>query len=476
MKKIILLILFGSMAAHADLLDQLNLEQTLQSRLQNTIKMFDESAKVVVKLEFDTYHGFLPGTNSADGSKISPERIELTDIKKMNVDVYSVLEALPAGAEEAIFKAIPISNKKDVKINFSKVDSNTIRLPKTIEVKDLFEITEQLTKSLALLFCGILAAGIFFTFLISNSISKKRTTELREQIKLLTNAVVENGTGGGASLPVLNNSSQSSAPAYTPPVGATDSSPLEAFALPALKELFADCYWCEEDGYANWLWRQTSSLQKKELLGALPFMKDYSLSFVAQEPKALSFHEHPYYMDATSLEKISQKDLEGLVQKDIGLWHHISPIRKQRLSLSIDQKLKALQSKPSASTGLNLKSPSPLRSLSESPSWGELSLADEVAIYNSPQMVPNHFKPHVRSLVWLAQREPEIIRNTLEKVDARSLAVAWVGPDEILKVLESQLPEKKLKLLLSYKGKSNPTRNNDVYQFLVDEGLKSEAA
>ena len=114
--------------------------------------------------------------------------------------------------------------------------------------------------------------------------------------------------------------------------------------------------------------------------------------------------------------------------------------------------------------------------MSATPTWGELSFNDEAAIFNNPEMVPDTLRSHVKTLAWLALKSPEEIKAVLSQFDTRSLAEAWVGPEEVLKALEAHLPEKKLKLLLVYKEKSNPSRNNDVYQLLVDQGLKREAA
>jgi hypothetical protein len=73
--------------------------------------------------------------------------------------------------------------------------------------------------------------------------------------------------------------------------------------------------------------------------------------------------------------------------------------------------------------------------------------------------------------VWLAQKDPETIRSTLEKYDARSLASAWIGPVEILSKLEQSLPEKKAKLLQTYRSKITPSRESAAYQALAKEGF-----
>lgn len=471
-----LLLLIAPLISRADLLDQLNLEQSLQERLQNTFKMFDDSAKIVVTLEFDSFQGSLPGMNLAESHQATPEKIQLNDIKKVNVDIYSSFETMPEGSQDAVFKAIPIENKKNVMINFKKVDQKLVKLSKSIEVKDLFEVAEKTVWSFAKIIFALFGVGFVGIFFVFNSMNKKRSVELKDQIKFLANAVTE-GSGGSAprAAPAFTpsmNQNQNFAPA---PSSKNQNSILDTLSTNSLKELFADCYWTEHDAYANWLWKNISTDQKKDLASELPFLKEYSLFFITTPATPMSYHEHPYYMEPSALHQVSQKDLSDSVKKDIGLWHEISPMRKENMKLGFDEKLKAIQSKPSTS-GFTAKVKSPLRALSATPTWGELSFNDEAAIFNNPEMVPDTLRSHVKTLAWLALKSPEEIKAVLSQFDTRSLAEAWVGPEEVLKALEAHLPEKKLKLLLVYKEKSNPSRNNDVYQLLVDQGLKREAA
>jgi hypothetical protein len=90
--------------------------------------------------------------------------------------------------------------------------------------------------------------------------------------------------------------------------------------------------------------------------------------------------------------------------------------------------------------------------------------------------VPVALRENIQTLVWLAQKDDAFIQKTLSRYDARSLASAWVGPEAVLKKLEAQLPEKKLKLLLNYREKTIPSRHSDAYASLVAEGFKNEAA
>ncbi len=101
---------------------------------------------------------------------------------------------------------------------------------------------------------------------------------------------------------------------------------------------------------------------------------------------------------------------------------------------------------------------------------------DEQSICQNPTIIPAELQAQVRSLVWLARKDESYIKKTLEKYDARALASAWVGPDEILKSLEAALPEKKLRLVRAYKEKMLPSRQSETYRLLVEEGLKDDAA
>lgn len=104
------------------------------------------------------------------------------------------------------------------------------------------------------------------------------------------------------------------------------------------------------------------------------------------------------------------------------------------------------------------------------------SIEDEALLFRSPELAPAPLRKQLRSLVWLAHRDDETIRKVLARFDARSLASVWVGPDEVLKRLEQQIPEKKLKLLANYRQKDSPSRQSPTFDALVEEGLRDEAA
>jgi hypothetical protein len=105
-------------------------------------------------------------------------------------------------------------------------------------------------------------------------------------------------------------------------------------------------------------------------------------------------------------------------------------------------------------------------------SWGDLSVEDEVSLLKNPQVVPIALRGQIKSLVWLSLLPEEEIRAKLEQVDAKSLASAWVGPEEMLDRLESFLPERKKELLRNYRQRITAQRDSDSFVWLWEESLK----
>lgn len=471
-KLLFFFLLVAPLLAKGDLLDRVRLENALQERLHDTFKLYDDKAQILVRLEIRGYSGGLPGVSGGNAGLINPDRIELADISKVTVDVYSSLDNVPEEAKTALMDAVPIKEKGRIDLTFKKIPALAAAPGKAIDARDISSALDQAVASFSKIFAVLLLIA-FVAFLTASWIlDSKRLGEFRAQFKLLVEAV-----GGSedrtpmAALPAQEKAG--------PALQATESGEVGMFDhwnTESLREIFADAYWCELDGYAHWLWKNLGTTQRAEVLKELPIAKDYCTFFVEKEPTGYAFHEHPYYMDPLPLSTVSQEDLGNLVKKEIALWQRLSPMRRRKLPLTLDEKIAALQSKP-ASKSQNFSSiKSALRKLQTNQSIGEITELDEESICKNPDVVPAEMRHHIRSLVWLARRDPEFVKKTLAKYDARSLASAWIGPGEVLKPLESALPEKKLKLVQSYRVKMFPTRDSETYQQLVDEGLRDDAA
>jgi hypothetical protein len=474
----LLLVLMTSWFAKADLLERMKLEDTLKNRIEDAFRLYDPKARALIRFDYKTFTGTLPGTSIETRGEVNNFNIDSGDINRVSIEIFTDLEDVTPEAKDYVLKAIPIEKSK-VSVEYKKLKA---QFPKEVAKPNLDpqalstiaqDTVNSMTKLLGTLFGATLLVLIAFVF-HQNS---KKLKEFKLQIQLLTAAFGERASapmpaampqGAGAMAGANYSGAHSSG---------KENHSLKKLGLSSLKELFADAYWCRDDAYASWLWKNIESEQKSELLAQLSFMKSYSLFFVDIGPRELSYHEHPYYLDPMGLLWISQEDLSAQVRLNYSHWHFLSPMRQQNLPLTLEERLTAVQTKPDTrKPNFESRPPSELRVLEAKLSWGELSSEDESALFNHPEMVPAAMRNNIHSLVWLAQKDDTFIQKALAKYDARTLAAAWVGPDGVLKKLEAQLPEKKLKLLLNYKEKMIPSRHTEAYMSLVAEGFKNEAA
>lgn len=474
MKKIILffLTLLGGFSASADLLERVNLEDALRSRLEQSFRVYDESARITVRFDYKSYQDVLPGTAIPSNGSITPSKIESSDISRIWIEVYTDLAKAPPEAKDVLLKLVPLEKSK-VSIDFKQAQANTKPLPRSLEPQDLSDLMDKSLSSMGKFLLALCGIALFVTLGLSAYQNAKGLKEFKEQFHLLVKAIGEGNLEKTSRAPASQTASQNIQQA---PMMSKEDSPLERLNPSSIYEIFADSYWCKEDSYAHWLWKNLKADQKKDLLSALPYMKDYSLYFVTVPPQAFTYHDHPSYMEPLSLTMYSQEDLGADVAKQLSLWQMLTPMRQQSLPLNFELKLQAVQHKPTKKLDWKPKADSTLRTLNLKPIWGDLTIADEIKLQQNPELVPSSLKKQMRSLVWLAQKDDTTIQKALSKMNAMSLAMAWVGPEDILKKLESHLPEKKLKLLKTYQEKVAPTKQSDAFQALVDEGLKDDAA
>jgi hypothetical protein len=465
-----LLTMITSLVVRADLLDRIHLEDTIRTRIEDVFHLYDDKAKVLIHFDYKSFSGFLPGTN-VESKTASPDRIEPGDITKLYVEIYSELEQIPPEAKTVVMHVIPFESTK-VSVEYKQLKPQFPKdVPRAIDSQSLATIAQNSVSSLGKVFGIVLFLSMIsflFYAIYSNYIKMK---EFKFQISALTQALTqalsESGMSGGSRHAPMEQKSQ------TISVQTGEDKIFDKFPKESLRELFADCYWTHEDGYATWLWKKISSEQKSYLLESLPPMKEYSLTFLQNAPQELSAHDHPYYLNPSALSFTSQEDLSQLVKATPGLWRRVGPLRQRNLTLSLEEKLQAMSSLADVARPVSYPKSS-LRELQLTQHWGHLSEADENTLYQNPNLIPDEIKPTIQSLVWLAQKDTNYIKTTLEKYDARSLASAWIGPREVLEKLEKTLPEKKVRLLQTYKTKVPATRDSEAYQSLVKEGLTKE--
>jgi hypothetical protein len=474
MKRLLLLtLLLTPWVAKADLLERVKLEDALRARLEQVVRVKDAKAQVLARVEFKSFQTDLPGTSGLKETFV-PSKVESSDIARVDVEIYTELKQLPEETKQSLYRIMPVS-KDRVKISVKQIEPAAIpAVQKQVEAKDLADIAQQSVQSIETLTKTVLAslaALVIFAMGVIFFYSSRKMKEFKNQFSMLANAISESGGNRGSSQPQL------AAPqAITVSPIASSEKVFESLPSSALYELFADCYWCENDGYAHWLWKQLSPEQRFQSFKTLPFMKEYSSYFVQIPPREQSFHEHPFYLNPVSCVQVSMHDVNEVLKKDLSVWHKLSPLRQAATGISLEQKLLAVESSKASIVDWKSRPESPARAFKSQVSIGELTLEDEMLLFQTPDLAPVGLRHQIRSLVWLAHRDQETIKKVLAKFDARSLASVWVAPEAVLKKLEQHVPEKKLKLLLTYRQKENPTRQSPTFEALVEEGLKDEAA
>ena len=121
MKKLtVLLILIFGPTAFADLLDRVRLEEALRTRLEQVVQVKDTRARVLARVEYRKFDSDLPGTRSQ--GEFTPNRLELSDISKLEIDVYTELADLDSETRKQIIDSAHVA-PKFVKLAVHKVET-----------------------------------------------------------------------------------------------------------------------------------------------------------------------------------------------------------------------------------------------------------------------------------------------------------------------------------------------------------------
>lgn len=456
------LIIF-SLTAQADIIEKMQLEDALKQRIESGLKLYDSSAHVNVSVVLKKYP-FPPGTSMDENFELNPEQLEESDVISINVSIMSHEPALTPQMSEAINTSIPIKKRK-ITIDFKNVAKSVSDTPPRIQAKDLSDISNSFIQNISKYLAYGLSGSLFLLVLLAIYLNQRSLKEFKNQFTNLINVLSENNIFNAKN---TEDKSQESTETTLKNENALGEK-LE-LTTDGLAELFSDCYWCEEDQYASWLWLNTTQEQKKSLLEKIPFMKEYSHYFINQMARESAYHNHPYYLEPLAFRLVSQEQISQELKKQPGLWASLSPMRQKLLSIPIKDRLRLVNS---TSTQFDIKSLKPstkYRTLEHQADWGTMSLEDEAIIFKDPQMVPPAFRKNIKSLAWLCLHESSFIESTLAQFDARELATAWIAAPEVLQKLEQHLPEKKLKLVKTYCEKVTSSKNSACYQALVKAG------
>lgn len=467
MRLILSAFVFAAGLAHADLNQRTNLEDIIRDRVQKAAQLFDPHAQVFVQIHYKEFKGALPGS-AFDVNAGIPANPDIDDIQNVVISIYSTKAPFPAEADQTVTMSLPFPRSL-TKIEYKKWEFEPIK-DTALTPDVLSKVTDHILSSfrLILLSLGLLIGlGFAVTAILRSRDTRRQTADLVAASQQLTQTRSQEPAGERAPSEEKSAATKSAVDLANSPI--QENSYIANLTISGLIELFGDCYWCQADGYAHFLWRSLPVAQRAQLLEKIPFIKDYVPYFFNIRPENWALHEHPYYLSPQTLWSTSQTDLKNQVASKPNLWTAISPLRQQTLELNLTQKLEAVQNqRPTAVQFNNVKSP--LREFPKAADFGDLSAEDELSLFENPSRVPENLRANVKTLVWLALKDEDFIRETLASLNARALAQAWIGPQEVLQKLESCLPEKKSALLKEYLEKSPPSRKSSTFQQLTRLG------
>jgi len=491
MKKLILIFIpiFICLQASASLSKKYETEISLQQKLQELLRQYDQFGQVIVNLEIREISTSLPNTGlKVSGLAITNQKseIELTDIKSVSIQIFSHLDPFPEGLLELIKSSSGLPTGK-VRISTRKYSSPQVQLhQKKVEMND--KLNEVLDSGVSFLRNGEMKLVLFFgamvlflglvLFISFYGVSLSVKSWFLDGLDGFKRTEAKDVGGNFQQMnPAPMSFSQASIPPPARPLLSGERNQINELEINSLLALLGDCYWCEQDGYAKWIWSKLGHLKKVEILNSWDLADEYLRSIVSIEEASANYHEHPYYIHPLDLNHLSQGDLAAFVKEQPSSWHWISPLRQVFLPIDLVNRLDLSQSPRSAVTSWPEK-PSAPRRLSQKFEVGTLTEADELRLMERPELLTEEIRHQTPSLVWLTLLNDEQIKQVFSRCNAQALAEAWVGPESLLKMLESHLPDKKREMVLELTQRVSPSRDSGGMSVLLElsETLRKETS
>lgn len=500
---------FCTSLARADgeglLQEQLQLEDKIQSRVLSIVRSVDPMAQVKLQLRLREISAPLPGTGLGETRMVPLDPkggLATGSIEEVQVNVETRQSPPPDWLEKRIRDSINLPSIK-VTFVFSPLSPQAIEAFEKAQLEsarrsmglnpsrdpagaspDKPQGLPADPKLLQMLGIGLVCFVVLgLVAMALNRANHRALTRLVEE-KLVP--AVEQSANRQPPPSPLSNADKGGMPdaaemaALSGPESGTDD--FQDLPLAGIMALLADCYWCEEDGYAHFIWSRLPVERRLEVMEKSALDATYFRHIRGSAAKNLGFHLDPYYLKPVAMNHLSQEDIGNWLKKNSDAVAALSPLRLRSLPLNLEDRLKFLAS--GNDKGLDARSaklklperPSELRQLSAQLQVSQITEADELFAFKNPKRVPDSVKGSIPTLAWLALRPLEDRKAILERLDARDLAQAWAGPKEVLDLLTEALPAAKAKMLQSYLESVKPDRGSDSFRYLVAASLEKKGA
>ena len=251
---------------------------------------------------------------------------------------------------------------------------------------------------------------------------------------------------------------------------------LAGYSEESLAAVLSDCYWCEKDAYAAYVWHRIPIEVRKGVVGSTTFLKSYVEKLLNQTVENHHYLEHPYYLNPLSINHSDNRTLTEMVRKHPVLIHKLPPMRVMSLKLTATERVRI---------ELEAMKKTALPDFKTVPAGKEREL-DYVRVIELDSVAEEEevikltglsleLKARIPSLQWLCDVSEEKRVQILATFSAKELASAWIGPAATLDVLSKALPESKKQDLMSALKQSHqrPGRQSPVFRRMHQEAIQA---
>lgn len=467
----------------ADKKAKLELEAQIESRVLKILKGYDELALAFATVKYDTTQRSLPATPFVIQDNKLTKDFNYT-LQAINITVYSKLNPMPqevsAMVQDAVadlgvrpslnYKALPQdfgNNLQPVDPETGEANVNQTFNLKADDIRTTLEAHNQKMDNMIYALGGIFAAlGLFVVFgFVTNSRNRKI---LQAGLSKISSSVEESGGGGGQviDMPQMDQARDQGRPQA---LSSGDKDNIATYSDDALVAMLTDCYWGHYDTFGSFIWRRIPVSRRAEILTKVELLEEYVHFLSGMDEQNLGFDQDPYYLNPLPIGHLDNDALTEAVRNDPGLFVKLPVMRVDSLSLGVKERLKLMSSigkfEEFTMPDFQTQSDSQHRVLKKHKKFILNSIKEESEILAMEGLDPFVCRD-IPTLGFLAKLDEEKIFPILEGLSAQELAMAWIGPEDVLEKLMSVLPEKKGKLVEAYLEKIKPSRNSRPFQVL----------
>lgn len=469
-----------------------DLEIKMTQKIKDLIAAVDPDAVVMTKVELKKSNTELVGVPVSAVGMFSTEgssTVEEVDIERINVTILTSLDKFPDSISKLVESSV-LSTTRKGRVTVSPMDpamkaavtarklnqsAQADSMRKIAEISETVGLTLQnMAKKLAIwimiAFLGFVIAFGFMKVLTDMPAQKKYGAMLNQMAEKIANGQ-GSGAGAGAVREVAMKSPTPESSGAAASTGPADMSAPKDFSIEeeffkqmssaSIAMLLSDCYWCEKDNYAAWVWSKILPVRRLELLSKWPQLNAYS-SFISRlTPKWERYHTDSAYLKPIPNLMISNEDLKVSLKKEPSAWGVLSMMRKQTVGVTLQERIELSKFKDSTFTPSWPTQESALRNLPLQIEITHLSVEDEENLMKNPTMISGDMKRQLPSLIWVALLEKSKREQVLSKVPAQGLAEIWTAPKEALDLILEALPEKKRDLVVEYAAKVPADRQSE---------------